>query len=133
LERVLAAHPGEPSAEGLYGQVLLDLRLPADALPHLERAARWRPEDPAVWFAIGTARLQLGRASDARQALETTVRLAPRPSGACLRRASACHLAGDGAARDAGLARAAALPEAADGKVEALRHELETRAPRTPP
>ena len=124
LEGVLRDHPDEPGAEALLGQTLLETNRPADAIPHLERAAHWNESDPALWFALGRARLAAGNAAEARGDFERTVRLAPGAIDAWLALARACAASGDAGARDAALARAAALPEAADGRVDALRREL---------
>ncbi len=119
--RILADHPGEPGAEALAGQLLVSRDRPAEAIPHLEAALRWEPGDAALWYLLGGARLHTGQAAGARTAFEAVVRLEPAMARGWLELAAACAAAGDGAARDQALARAAALPGADRARIEALR------------
>jgi predicted Zn-dependent protease len=129
IERLAADRPGEPSVESLWGQLLLLEGRSAEALTHLERAARWSRDDPSLSFALGQASLLAGRPPEARDAFARTVELDPRYYDAWLRLATACHLLGDSAGRERALERAAALPDARDGRAQALRREFERPAP----
>jgi len=66
------------------GRVLLHQSRPADALPHLERAARLRPEDPEVWCGIVDAHYGLGNLRAAIEAARHRVRVDPDSEAALL-------------------------------------------------
>jgi tetratricopeptide (TPR) repeat protein len=65
LEKAVAAAPGLLPARGALGRALMELKRPADALPHLEAAS---PEDPALLLPLSQAYKALGRAEDAARA-----------------------------------------------------------------
>ena len=125
--------PGHPGVEALRGQLLLIQGRSDAALPLLEHAALWVNDDPALLYALGNASLLEGRAIEAAGAFERTVALDPAYYDGWLRLALARHGLGDGPGRDAALARAAALPEAGDGRVAALRRQwANPAAPESP-
>jgi tetratricopeptide (TPR) repeat protein len=114
---------------GLEGQRLVMMRRDAEALPLLARAAADAPDDPDVAYGLGLAHARLAHVREARAAFERAVQIEPRFYDAWLRLATAAHLLGDGAARDAALARAASLPDARDGRVDAMARRLAALAP----
>jgi len=124
-----AAMPDNPTVLGLEGQRLLMLRQPREALPWLRRAAEYTHDDADLYYALGLASAVTGDVPAARAAFAECVRVDPALCDGWMRLATACHLLGDAPGRDAALARAEALPEAADGRVEALRRRFLT-APR---
>ena len=70
LEEALAAGVGEPGQIRLeLGGILLDTGRAADALPHLEEAARLLPERSAPQYRLAQARRALGDEAGAEQAL----------------------------------------------------------------
>jgi tetratricopeptide (TPR) repeat protein len=70
LEEALAAGVGEPAQIRLeLGGILLDLGRTADALPHLEEAARLLPQASAPQYRLAQARRALGDEAGAEQAL----------------------------------------------------------------
>jgi tetratricopeptide (TPR) repeat protein len=135
LESLLRQSPGDPGVERHWGRWLLLQGRAAEALPYLEEVAR-DPEaarDAEVQYEIGMARAQLGRLVEARSAFARAIDLDPGHYDAWLRLALACFAVGDAAGGEAALARAAALPQAADGRVEKLRRQIAAAAPpRTP-
>ena len=70
LEEALAAGVGEPAQIRLeLGGILLDTGRAADALPHLEEAARLLPQASAPQYRLAQARRALGDEAGAEQAL----------------------------------------------------------------
>jgi predicted Zn-dependent protease len=70
LEEALAAGVGEPAQIRLeLGGILLDTGRAADALPHLEEAARLLPDRSAPQYRLAQARRALGDETGAEQAL----------------------------------------------------------------
>ncbi len=132
LAPVRALREHFPPYDGAWGQALMMLGRTAEAIPYLESAARWIPDDADLSFALATAYSRERRFADARGAYQRTLEIDPGYYDAWLRLALACQLTGDVAGRDQALARAAALPQASDGRVEALRRELEVSAPGGP-
>ena len=98
-------------------------------LPALEHASRWKQGDASLENALGVANAAVGRPGEARAAFERTLALDPAYYDGWLRLARACHELGDRRARDAALGRAAALPEARDGRAAALARVLAAGAP----
>ncbi|MBI5709734.1 MAG: hypothetical protein HZC42_05415 [Candidatus Eisenbacteria bacterium] len=129
LERLWVEAPGDPAVGSLLGQALARQRRPAEAVPLLEDAARRAPGDPDLQFALGMAAGALGRLPAARAAFEAAVRADSGFYDAWLRLALACALLRDTEARDRALARAAACPEARDGRAADLRRRLATAHP----
>jgi tetratricopeptide (TPR) repeat protein len=66
------------------GRVLLNESRAADALPHLVRAARLRPEDPEPWCGIADAHYDLGNLRAAAEAARRRARLEPDSEAALL-------------------------------------------------
>jgi len=124
LAELRALVPDNPMLHSLEGQRLLTLRRPAEALPPLIEAARWLHDDADLAYALGVAYAMGNNVPAARAEFADAVRVEPEMYDGWLRLATACHLLGDAGGRDAALARAAALPEAADGRVAALRSRL---------
>jgi len=86
--------------------------------------------DAGIQYEIGMARAQLGRLGDARSAFARAVGLDPGHYDAWRGSRSRASRSGDAAGGEAALARAAALPQAADGRVERLRRQIaSTRSP----
>jgi tetratricopeptide (TPR) repeat protein len=124
IDALLQAMPDNSTVASLEGQRLLALRRPQEALPYLRRAAEFIHDDPDLYYAMGLSYALVQDLPRAREAFAESVRIDPTICDAWMRLATACHLLGDEAARDDALARAAALPEAADGRVEALRRRF---------
>jgi len=66
LEKAVEAAPGLIAAQGALGRALMELKRPADAIPHLEAAS---PEEPALLLPLSQAYKATGRAEDAARAL----------------------------------------------------------------
>ena len=81
----------------------------------LRAASQGRPDDPAVWFALGAAHASLRDLPAARVALERTVALAPGVAAAWGRLGSVCLALGDSAAAAGAFERAQALEAAGAG------------------
>uniref|UniRef100_A0A832MKY6 Tetratricopeptide repeat protein n=1 Tax=Eiseniibacteriota bacterium TaxID=2212470 RepID=A0A832MKY6_UNCEI len=129
-ETLLAGWPDDPRALGLLGQARLLGGDPAGARAALEAAARGAPDDPAVWFALGGARVLSGDPAGGALAFERVLAGDPRYYDGWLQLALARAEAGDAAGARAAVARAAALPEAADGRAAELARALAaTRLP----
>jgi cellulose synthase operon protein C len=71
LEKALALNPSLPGARYELGKLLLKQGKPAEALPHLEAAAKLSPGDSEVFFTLAGAYRDLERDADFRKALET--------------------------------------------------------------
>jgi protein O-mannosyl-transferase len=110
LEALRDEYPGHPEVGTVWGQYLIAVGRPAEALPVLVRAAELLPGEPSLWDAIGVASARLGRAGEARAAFERVVAITPGYLEGWMRLAAACHRLGDGAGRDRALTGAAALP-----------------------
>jgi protein O-mannosyl-transferase len=120
LTALLAARPADPAIEGIWGQLLLVRGETAAAIPFLDRAAHWNQDDASVSYALGVACQIERRWPEALAAFQRTVAIDPVYYEAWLRLSVSAHESGDPATRDQALATARALPEAADGRVEAL-------------
>ncbi len=120
LSAMLAARPGDPAIEGVWGQLLLLRGEAAAAIPFLDRAARWNTDDASVSYALGVACQIERRWAEAQSAFQSTVAVDPRYYEAWLRLAVSAHESQDLATRERAIAAARALPEAADGRAEAL-------------
>ncbi|MBK7368713.1 MAG: hypothetical protein IPJ04_12635 [Candidatus Eisenbacteria bacterium] len=116
--------PENSTVASLEGQRLLALRRPADALPYLRRAVEYLHDDADLFYALGLAHAMLNQLPPARAAFEECLRVDPALYDGWLRLATACHVMGDFAARDAALAKAESLPESADGRVAQLRARM---------
>ncbi len=134
LETLWRQSPDDPGAARHWARWLLLEGRAAEALPLLEEATRdpGAALDPGIQYEIGMARAQLGRVGAARTAFARAVELDPGDYEAWLRLALASYTVGDAAGGAAALARAAALPQAADGRVEELRRRV-AAAPVSPP
>lgn len=87
-------------------EILLQLRRPADALPHLKELIQRRPDDPAARLALARCRHQQGDTAEARRLLDDLV-AQPDVSPAALVERGRVALADDEPARAEGLARRA--------------------------
>lgn len=129
LDGLRAASPGSPFVESAWGQFLLLQDRPDQALPFLEHAQRYLPGDAQLEFSLGVASAVMKDMPQAIAAFERAVAASPAHYQAWMMLAVACHEVGDAAGRDRALARASALPQARDGKAEALRRRLSGGAP----
>ncbi len=120
IARLRSSAPNDPQVGSLEGQWQLMRGEYAEAQPRLEAATRWVRDDADLWYALGMADARLQRVPEARDAFAQAVRVEPDFYEGWLRLATACHLLGDVAGRDGALARAAALPDAADGRAAML-------------
>lgn len=68
-EAVLKIDPKHAVAHGALGRALAALQRPAEAIPHLEVAAR-AGIDKSLWLALANAYRAVGRTADARVALQ---------------------------------------------------------------
>ena len=75
LKKLLAARPDLGDARYLLGKALVAEGQPAEALPHLEAAARLSPDDPAIHYQLGQAYQRLARPADAEREFEAFRRL----------------------------------------------------------
>ena len=74
-EKVLSIDPTYIAAHHRLGLIRLDSGQLKEALPHLEKAAAERPEDPAVWIGLGRAYLADGRPEEANTSFEKAANL----------------------------------------------------------
>lgn len=124
IARLRVMLPENSMVASLEGQRLLALRRPAEAVPYLRRAEEYLKDDPDLYYALGLSYAMLDQIGPARGAFEQCVRVEPTLYEGWLKLATACHVMGDAAARDAALARADALPESADGRAHELRGRM---------
>jgi len=80
LEKVLALDPGSQTALMQLGELELHAGQYEKATEYLKRARALRPEDPTAAFYEGKALVKAGNLTGARDALQDSVRLAPRQS-----------------------------------------------------
>jgi len=73
----LAINPGHFESNLLLGTLLREEGETDEALFHLDRAARIRPDDLAVRFSLGAAYVTAGRVEEARPLLESVAAAAP--------------------------------------------------------
>jgi Tetratricopeptide repeat len=78
----LKKNPGDGEAELMLGSALNALGRTNEGLPHLEAAARLRPNDDRVFYEIGFFHLGAGRYADAKPNFEKVVALNPKDSQA---------------------------------------------------
>ncbi|TMQ65529.1 MAG: hypothetical protein E6K78_07455 [Candidatus Eisenbacteria bacterium] len=124
LARLLAQNPNYVPAWALWGELLVMRGRLEEGLSYLDRAAPWQSRDVDLEWARGVANAQLDRVPQARAAFQRSVEIDSTFYDGWLKLATACHLAGDLEARDRALARAASLPQSADGRVALLRERL---------
>lgn len=67
-ERLVRAHPAEPTLRVNIGLALLKTGQPEDALEHLDRALEIDPENPRAWGYYGLVMWRVGRLAEARDA-----------------------------------------------------------------
>lgn len=115
---------------------LNDLGRPAEALPHAERAAKLRPDEPTAWSERGFSLFELCRFDEARAAFERTLKLSPGDAWATWQLGLLAERAGDAEAGARLLAQArekapadfppevAVAPEAFRAEVDAAVAEL---------
>jgi predicted Zn-dependent protease len=123
-ERLLAAHPGEAPAEGALGSARLAAGDAAGALEPLRTASARLLDDAGLAWDLGRAAIARGDVALAHTAFERAVIAAPAFYEAWLGVADTRARLGDAAGAEQALARAAALPGASDGRVQALREHL---------
>jgi tetratricopeptide (TPR) repeat protein len=126
-ERLLAAHPGEAPAEGALGSARLAAGDAAGALEPLRTASARLLDDAGLAWDLGRAAIARGDVALAHTAFERAVIAAPAFYEAWLGVADTRARLGDAAGAEQALARAAALPGASDGRVQALREHLRAR------
>jgi tetratricopeptide (TPR) repeat protein len=73
--QAVALAPKVPFAHYLLGLLLVDTGEAAEALPELEIARKAYPNEPSVYFALGTAYARTGKRAEAAQARATFLRL----------------------------------------------------------
>jgi tetratricopeptide (TPR) repeat protein len=126
-ERLLAAHPGEAAAQGALGAARFAAGDAASALEPLRAASERLLDDAGLAWDLGRAAIARGDVALARTAFERAVVAAPAFYEAWLGVADTRARLGDAAGAEQALARAAALPGASDGRVQALREHLRAR------
>ncbi len=75
--RALEQEPDNGAYLDSLGWVLFQLGRPAEALPHLERAASLVGDDPTVFEHLADVLIALGRPQEARPYLEQALQLDP--------------------------------------------------------
>ena len=78
---MLQARPDDADARYLTGKILLARGAAAEAVEHLEIAARLAPSDANVHYQLGQAYQKLGRTSDAQKAFERFQQLKDQKRG----------------------------------------------------
>ncbi len=120
-------HPGAPAAAGALGVARLAAGDVAGACELLRGASEHLLDDAGLAWQLGRAAIATGDIALARTAFERAVRAAPEFYEAWLGVADTRARLGDEAGAEAALVRAAALPAASDGRVEALRARAAAR------
>ena len=126
----MAAHAGEPAAEGALGSARFASGDVPGALRALEPASARLLDDAGLAWDLGRAAIAAGEVALARTAFERAVTAAPEFYEGWLGVADTRARLGDGAGAEQALERAAALPGASDGRAQALREHL--RGPGAP-
>jgi tetratricopeptide (TPR) repeat protein len=116
--------PDLPAVVSLYGQWLLATGHPAEAEPALDRALAFDSGNADLAYMTGVAHEQARHFPAAREAFRHALALDPAHYDAWLGVARASAALGDRAAAGAALERAAALPQARDGRAATLRGQL---------
>ena len=75
LERAVAARPNDPASQIALGEIDLQAGHLDDAIAHLEKARRMKPNQPAVYANLAKAYQRHGDAQQAQQALDTLQKL----------------------------------------------------------
>jgi tetratricopeptide (TPR) repeat protein len=76
FEQELEVAPGDPLASLHLGMALMEARRAAEALPHLEAAARAEAPPPHAFYYLGRARVALDRAAEAIEPLRRALAMA---------------------------------------------------------
>src|SRR5882757_1022853 len=71
------AHPDFAGGHVAYAKVLLDLKAPAEALTHLEKATKLSPDNLLAHNLLGETLIQLRRPKDALKAFKMVLFLDP--------------------------------------------------------
>ena len=82
LRRAVEMAPDDPYVLDIVGQACLEMRAYPVAAPLLENLSRIQPNNPAVLCNLARAYAGLGRAEQARQAVERALRIDPKHAGA---------------------------------------------------
>ena len=127
-DSLVAAHPGEAAALGAQGAARLAAGDAAGALAPLAEASARLLDDAGLAWDLGRAAIGSGNVALARDAFERAVRASPAFYDAWLGVADTHARLGDAAGAEQALARAAALPQASDGRVDALRARIHAGA-----
>jgi tetratricopeptide (TPR) repeat protein len=77
FRRELAGNPNDFDSNLYLGLLLKDEGTPDEALDHLKRASRLRPQDPRVLYGLGSLHLAQGRVAEAEKALEAVAAATP--------------------------------------------------------
>jgi predicted Zn-dependent protease len=106
--RVLELDPSRDDTRWRLVLCLLDLGGYEEALPHLDRLAGQRPDDPAVLSRLARCQNMLGRPAEARQTIDRVLAGHPDDAGALRTRGQFALADRDPAAAEAWLRRATA-------------------------
>ncbi len=123
-EELEARHPDAPAALGALGVARFANGDAAGAVPPLREASAHLLDDAGLAWDLGRAAIAVNDVALAREAFERAVTAAPAFYEAWLGVADTRARTGDRAGAEQALARAAALPGAADGRVEMLRSRI---------
>ena len=129
LRELVPRRGGDPLVAGAWGELLLRRDRGEDAESYLRLAASRSPRDPRLQALHGMSLIASGRSDEARAAFERATVLDPGAYEAWLSLAMLHHMAWRLEDRNAALARAEALPQAADGRAQALREEWSDTSP----
>lgn len=111
----LKVQPDSLDAHRLYGYVLLRQNKYAEALPHLERAAKQSPNDVILHDNLGVTYLQLQRPTDAAAQFKSVLAHAPKDTAALAGLAQATGQTTTGAQSVEDLQKAVAAHPTASG------------------
>jgi len=84
-DKVVRLAPQLPSAHACRGEVLLDLRRPAEAMAAYAETAKLRPMEVGAWLNVSEAARQAGSLGRAATALRKATKLAPLDADVWLR------------------------------------------------
>ena len=75
FERALNSYPNFEEAHTGLASVLVSLKKPQDALPHLQKAIELNPDDDVAWFRLAQVQRALGNTAEQQKALTEFQRL----------------------------------------------------------
>jgi len=82
-ERIRKGNPKHPDANGRYGEAMLEMGKPEEAVEPLEKEVRISPKNADYHFLLGRAHLQLGQYAKAVECYMKAYEISPSDSRTC--------------------------------------------------